>query len=104
MFFIWENFKLQQKFFFVLFGTEQSEHIEKMKTREKDELNRFRHFVEERIDRISKDDKRKFIQFQPLDKVYRSVVWENFFFFIFPLENLTEIGSSLCETDMMLPK
>ncbi len=46
-----------------------------MKSREKEELNRFRLFVEERIDRISKDDKRKFIQFQPLDKVYRSVVW-----------------------------
>lgn len=45
-----------------------------MKSREKEELNRFRVFVEERIDRISKDDKRKFIQFQPLDKVYRSVV------------------------------
>lgn len=54
--------------------TEQNEHIEKMRNREKEELNRFRQFVEERIDRISKDDSRKFIQFQPLDKVYRSVV------------------------------
>lgn len=57
------------------FFTEQNEHMEKMKNREKEELNRFRHYVEERIDRISKDDNRKFIQFQPnLDKVYRSVV------------------------------
>ncbi|KAJ6635147.1 Sperm-associated antigen 7 [Pseudolycoriella hygida] len=52
----------------------QNEQIEKMKNREKEELNRFRRFAEERIDRISKDDSRKFIQFQPLDKVYRSVV------------------------------
>lgn len=63
-----------KNFFLMRAHTEQNEHIEKMRNREKEELNRFRQFVEERIDRISKDDSRKFIQFQPLDKVYRSVV------------------------------
>lgn len=44
-----------------------------MKAREIDELNRFRKYVEERIDRFSKD-KRKFISFSPMEKVYRTIV------------------------------
>ncbi|GAB0100565.1 Sperm-associated antigen 7 [Sergentomyia squamirostris] len=51
----------------------QKEQEEKLMTQNKNELNRFRTYVEQRIERFIKDN-RKFIQFPPADKVYRSVV------------------------------
>ncbi|XP_055374863.1 sperm-associated antigen 7 homolog [Condylostylus longicornis] len=51
----------------------QKEQAEKMKLKEKQELNRFRKYTEERISRFSKDD-RKFIEFQILDKLYRTII------------------------------
>lgn len=44
--------------------------------KEKQELNRFRKYVEDRIGRFLKDE-RKFIEFQPLDTVYRAVMYVN---------------------------
>lgn len=52
---------------------EQKEQEEKLMTQSKNELNKFRTYVEQRIERFTKDN-RKFIIFPPADKVYRSVV------------------------------
>lgn len=43
--------------------------------KEKDELNRYRKYVEERIERFKRDEKRKSLQFEPMDKIYRTVVY-----------------------------
>uniref|UniRef100_A0A6B2E9X4 R3H domain-containing protein n=1 Tax=Phlebotomus kandelakii TaxID=1109342 RepID=A0A6B2E9X4_9DIPT len=51
----------------------QKEQEEKLMTLSKNELNKFRTYVEQRVERFTKDN-RKFIQFPPADKVYRSVV------------------------------
>ena len=53
---------------------EENEQIEKMKNHQKHELNRFRKYAEERLNRFRKDEKRLFMQFQPLDKMYRTIV------------------------------
>ncbi|XP_059607595.1 sperm-associated antigen 7 [Phlebotomus argentipes] len=51
----------------------QKEQEEKLMTQNKNELNKFRTYVEQRVERFMKDN-RKHIQFPPADKVYRSVV------------------------------
>ncbi|XP_075155080.1 sperm-associated antigen 7 [Haematobia irritans] len=53
----------------------QKEMAERIKNKQKEELLRFRKFVEERINRFAKDD-RPHIEFQPLDKVHRSIIHE----------------------------
>lgn len=53
----------------------QKEMAERIKNKQKEELLRFRKFVEERIGRFAKDD-RHHIEFQPLDKVHRSIIHE----------------------------
>lgn len=45
-----------------------------MRNHQKDDLNRFRKYAEERLDRLGRDPTRTFMQFQPLDKMYRTVV------------------------------
>ncbi|XP_030380623.1 sperm-associated antigen 7 [Scaptodrosophila lebanonensis] len=53
----------------------QREMMERMQNKQKEELLRFRKYVEERMGRFSKDD-RTYLEFQPLDKVHRSVIHE----------------------------
>ena len=53
----------------------QKEIAERLKNKQKEELLRFRKFVEERIGRFAKDD-RHHIEFQPLDKVHRGIIHE----------------------------
>ncbi|XP_062121117.1 sperm-associated antigen 7 [Drosophila sulfurigaster albostrigata] len=53
----------------------QREMMERMQNKQKEELLRFRKYVEERMGRFAKDD-RTCIEFQPLDKVHRSVIHE----------------------------
>ncbi|XP_064535508.1 sperm-associated antigen 7 [Drosophila montana] len=53
----------------------QREMVERMQNKQKEELLRFRKYVEERMGRFAKDD-RTYIEFQPLDKVHRSVIHE----------------------------
>ncbi|KAH8263613.1 hypothetical protein KR044_011403 [Drosophila immigrans] len=53
----------------------QRELMERMQNKQKEELLRFRKYVEERMGRFAKDD-RTCIEFQPLDKVHRSVIHE----------------------------
>ncbi|KNC26876.1 hypothetical protein FF38_10948 [Lucilia cuprina] len=53
----------------------QREMAERLKNKQKEELLRFRKYVEERIGRFAKDD-RHHIEFQPLDKVHRAVIHE----------------------------
>ncbi|KAH8413534.1 hypothetical protein KR009_012101 [Drosophila setifemur] len=53
----------------------QREMMERMQNKQKEELLRFRKYVEERMGRFAKDD-RLCIEFQPLDKVHRSVIHE----------------------------
>lgn len=45
-----------------------------MRNKERDELNRFRKYAEERLGRLVKDPVRTYMEFQPLDKVHRTVV------------------------------
>ncbi|XP_058120361.1 sperm-associated antigen 7 [Anopheles ziemanni] len=52
----------------------QKKEYEKIKNLERNELNRFRTYVEERLGRLVKDDKRHYMEFQPLDQVHRSIV------------------------------
>lgn len=52
----------------------ENEQMEKMRNKQKEELNRFRKYVEDRLNRFGQDDSRKSIEFQPLDKVYRTVI------------------------------
>ncbi|CAD7087278.1 unnamed protein product [Hermetia illucens] len=53
----------------------QKELAEKMRAQEKAELSRFRKYVEDRVDRFSKDD-RKYIEFETMDKIYRGIIHE----------------------------
>ncbi|XP_041566589.1 sperm-associated antigen 7 [Drosophila elegans] len=53
----------------------QREMMERMQNKQKEELLRFRKYVDERMGRFAKDD-RQCIEFQPLDKVHRSVIHE----------------------------
>ncbi|XP_043063835.1 sperm-associated antigen 7 [Drosophila ficusphila] len=53
----------------------QREMMERMQNKQKEELLRFRKYVDERMARFAKDD-RQCIEFQPLDKVHRSVIHE----------------------------
>lgn len=53
----------------------QKEALERYKRKQKEELNRYRSYVEERIARFALDD-RPYIEFQPVDKVHRSVIYE----------------------------
>lgn len=48
--------------------------MEKQKKREKEELCRFRKYVEDRIGRLVKDENRKFMQFDSMTEVYHTVV------------------------------
>lgn len=57
----------------IFISSEQKQHEENMKKRERDELDRFRKYAEERITRFLNDD-RKHLQFQPLDRAYRSIM------------------------------
>lgn len=52
----------------------QKKELEMMRNKERDELNRFRKYAEERLGRLVKDPERTYMEFQPLDKVHRSVV------------------------------
>ncbi|XP_058826633.1 sperm-associated antigen 7-like [Topomyia yanbarensis] len=52
----------------------QKKELEMLRNKERDELNRFRKFVEDRLGRLVKDSNRHYMDFQPLDKVHRSVV------------------------------
>lgn len=52
----------------------QKKELEKHRNKERDELNRFRKYAEERLGRLIKDPNRPYMEFQPLDKVHRSVV------------------------------
>uniref|UniRef100_A0A1L8DBS4 Putative sperm-associated antigen 7 n=1 Tax=Nyssomyia neivai TaxID=330878 RepID=A0A1L8DBS4_9DIPT len=51
----------------------QKEQEEKLLNESKNELNKYRTYVEQRIERFTKDN-RKHIQFPASDKVYRSIV------------------------------
>lgn len=55
------------------FMTEQKELAEKMKRKEKEEIIRFRKFVEDRVNRFAKDQ-RHFIEFQPLERLHRTIM------------------------------
>ncbi|XP_058461137.1 sperm-associated antigen 7 [Malaya genurostris] len=52
----------------------QKKELEMLRNKERDELNRFRKFAEDRLGRLIKDSNRHYMEFQPLDKVHRSVV------------------------------
>ncbi|XP_055591975.1 sperm-associated antigen 7 homolog [Uranotaenia lowii] len=52
----------------------QKKELEHLRNKEREELNRFRKFAEERLGRLVKDPHRPYMEFQPLDKVHRSVV------------------------------
>ncbi|XP_029732646.2 sperm-associated antigen 7 [Aedes albopictus] len=52
----------------------QKKELEQLRSKERDELNRFRKYAEERLGRLIKDGNRPYMEFQPLDKVHRSVV------------------------------
>lgn len=54
--------------------TEQKEQLEKQQAYEKREMAKFRTYCEERVNRFMKDEKRKSLQFQPLNRFYRSIV------------------------------
>lgn len=49
--------------------------MEKMRQYEKHEINRFRKYCEERINRFLKDDYRTSLPFQPLGRIYRTVMY-----------------------------
>lgn len=59
---------------FYSFRTEQKEQLEKQQAYEKREMAKFRTFCEERVNRFMKDDNRKSLQFQILNRFYRSIV------------------------------
>ena len=54
--------------------TEQKEQLEKQQAYEKREMAKFRSYCEERVCRFMKDKNRKALQFQPLNRFYRSIV------------------------------
>lgn len=100
---IFSAMKLNQKIFanfYRLPQIEQKAHLEKVQEYEKREIMKFRKFCEERINRFTKDDKRKSLQFQPLSRIYRTVVWVPCI--LLPLnENVFKWFNS--STGMMLP-
>lgn len=49
--------------------------MEKVQEYEKREIIKFRKYCEERVNRFTKDDNRKSLQFQPLHRIYRTVVY-----------------------------
>ncbi|XP_063696712.1 sperm-associated antigen 7 [Culicoides brevitarsis] len=51
----------------------QREQEEQIKNKQRKELERFRKYAEERISRFLNDE-RKHLQFQPLDRAYRSII------------------------------
>lgn len=53
---------------------EQKEQLEKQQAYEKREMAKFRTYCEERVNRFMKDENRKALQFQPLNRFYRSIV------------------------------
>lgn len=59
---------------FLLLLIEQKEQVEKQQAYEKREMAKFRGYCEERFNRFMKDDNRKSLQFQPLNRFYRSIV------------------------------
>lgn len=59
---------------FLIIHSEQNEQMEKAQAKHKCELNSFRKFAEERLERFRRDEKRKSMQFQTLDKVLRTIV------------------------------
>uniref|UniRef100_A0A182WAZ1 R3H domain-containing protein n=1 Tax=Anopheles minimus TaxID=112268 RepID=A0A182WAZ1_9DIPT len=52
----------------------QRKQYETEKNKQREELNRFRSYVEERLGRFMKDTNRQYMEFQPLDQVHRSIV------------------------------
>lgn len=54
--------------------SEQKEQLEKQQEYEKREMAKFRNYCEERVNRVMKDEKRKYLQFQPLNRFYRAIV------------------------------
>lgn len=59
-----------RRFFF----SEQKQQLEKQQAYEKHEMAKFRRYCEERVNRFMKDENRKSLQFQPLNRFYRSIV------------------------------
>lgn len=55
-------------------SSDQKEQLEKQKAYEKHEMSRFRSYCEERINRFMKDEKRKSLPFQTLNRFYRAIV------------------------------
>lgn len=62
-------------YFHCFYFPEHDEQLTQMKNKEQEELNRFRKYCQERIDRINKDPNRASAQFAPMDRIYRSVVY-----------------------------
>lgn len=60
--------------FSLLIFSEQKEQLEKQQEYEKREMAKFRNYCEERVNRFIKDEKRKSLQFQPLNRFYRAIV------------------------------
>lgn len=56
-----------------LIDSEHREQEEQLKEKQRKELERFRRWSEERISRFLNDE-RKCLQFQPLDRAYRSIM------------------------------
>ncbi|XP_013188564.1 sperm-associated antigen 7 homolog [Amyelois transitella] len=52
----------------------QKEAMEKKQKEEKNIINRFRKRVEEKISNFIKDDTKPYIQFEPMDQMYRSII------------------------------
>uniref|UniRef100_A0A182N8Z0 R3H domain-containing protein n=1 Tax=Anopheles dirus TaxID=7168 RepID=A0A182N8Z0_9DIPT len=52
----------------------QKKEYETIKNHQREELNRFRLYAEERLGRLMKDSNRHSMEFQPLDQVHRSIV------------------------------
>lgn len=70
-----DNFQIFfSMFIFLFFLLEQKEQLEKQQDYEKREMAKFRKYCEERVNRFMKDEKRKSLQFQPLNRFYRSIV------------------------------
>lgn len=53
---------------------EQRAHLENQQAYEKREIIKFRKYCEERVNRFIVDDNRFSLQFQPLHRIYRTVV------------------------------
>lgn len=42
--------------------------------KQKDDLKKFRTYVEDKLNEFGKDDNKKFYEFQPMEREYRSIV------------------------------